>query len=50
MEKEEYKKSVLEYEDVQKAVKYASKLGRMEGLKQGRAEGLEDGREQIYNY
>ena len=46
MEKEEYKKSVLEYEDVQKAVKYASKLGRMEGLKQGRAEGLEEGRKQ----
>ena len=31
MEKEEYKKSVLEYEDVQKAVQYAEKQGREEG-------------------
>lgn len=38
MEKEEYKKSVLEYEDVQKAVRYAEKLGREEGLKEGREE------------
>ncbi|MBO7628868.1 MAG: hypothetical protein J6S87_02840, partial [Bacteroidales bacterium] len=34
MEKEEYKKSVLEYEDVQKAVQYA----REQGLEQGRAD------------
>jgi predicted transposase/invertase (TIGR01784 family) len=33
MEKEEYKKSVLEYEDVQEAVRYA----REQGLEQGRA-------------
>ena len=46
MEKEEYKKSVLEYEDVQKAVRYAEKLGREEGLKEGREQGLEQGREQ----
>ena len=50
MEKEEYKKSVLEYEDVQKAVRYAEKLGREEGLKegfeQGREQGIEQGREQ----
>ena len=43
MEKEEYKKSVLEYEDVQKAVRYAEKLGREQGRKEGRAEGLEEG-------
>ena len=29
--KEEYKKSVLEYEDVQKAVQYAREQGREEG-------------------
>ena len=46
MEKEEYKKSVLEYEDVQKAVRYAEKLGREEGLKQGIEQGLEQGREE----
>ena len=45
MEKEEYKKSVLEYEDVQKAVRYAEKLGREQGRKEGRAEGLEEGLE-----
>lgn len=31
MEKEEYKKSVLEYEDVQAAVRYARELGIEEG-------------------
>ena len=50
MEKEEYKKSALEYEDVQAAVRYARELGieegRAEGLEQGREEGLEQGREQ----
>lgn len=50
MEKEEYKKSVLEYEDVQAAVRYARELGieegRAEGLEQGREQGLEQGREQ----
>ena len=43
MEKEEYKKSVLEYEDVQKAVRYARKQGRAEGREQGREEGREEG-------
>ena len=42
MEKEEYKKSVLEYEDVQAAVRYARELG----IEEGRAEGLERGREE----
>jgi flagellar biosynthesis/type III secretory pathway protein FliH len=50
MEKEEYKKSVLEYEDVQAAVQYARELGieegREQGLEQGREQGLEQGREQ----
>ena len=38
MEKEEYKKSVLEYEDVQKAVQYASEQGRELGRLEGREE------------
>ena len=50
MEKEEYKKSVLEYEDVQEAVRYARELGieegREQGLEQGREQGLEQGREE----
>ena len=50
MEKEEYKKSVLEYEDVQAAVRYARELGieegRAEGLEQGREQGLEQGRKE----
>lgn len=50
MEKEEYKKSVLEYEDVQAVVRYARELGieegRAEGLEQGCEQGLEQGREQ----
>ena len=45
MEKEEYKKSVLEYEDVQKAVQYAHKQGLEQGLEQGREQGREEGRE-----
>ena len=39
MEKEEYKKSVLEYEDVQAAVQYAREQGIEQGLEQGREEG-----------
>ncbi len=50
MEKEEYKKSALEYEDVQAAVRYARELGieegRAEGLEQGREQGLEQGRKE----
>ena len=45
MEKEEYKKSVLEYEDVQEAVRYARELGIEEGREQGLEQGLEQGRE-----
>lgn len=36
MEKEEYKKSVLEYEDVQETVRYAHEQGLEQGLEQGR--------------
>ena len=42
MEKEEYKKSVLEYEDVQKAVQYAREQGRELGRLEGREEGREE--------
>lgn len=38
MEKEAYKKSVLEYEDVQEAVRYAHEQGLEQGLEQGREE------------
>ncbi len=46
MEKEEYKKSVLEYEDVQEAVRYARELGIEEGREQGLEQGREEGRKQ----
>ena len=45
MEKEEYKKSVLEYEDVQEAVRYAHEQGLEEGLAEGLEQGLEQGLE-----
>ena len=44
MEQEEYKKSVLEYEDVQEAVRYARAQGLEEGLEEGREQGREEGR------
>ena len=54
MEKEDYRKSVLDYEDVQDAVSYAQErgmaegveLGRMEGLREGRQEGIREGRQE----
>lgn len=46
MEKEEYKKSVLEYEDVQEAVRYARELGIEQGREQGLEQGREEGRKQ----
>ena len=46
MEKEEYKKSVLEYEDVQAAVQYAREQGLEQGLARGLEQGIEQGREQ----
>ena len=61
MEKEAYKKSVLEYEDVQEAVRYARELGEKsgydcgvshgfdqgydQGIEKGKEEGLKEGRE-----
>jgi len=44
MEKEEYKKSVLEYEDVQAAVQYAREQGIEQGIEQGLEQGREEGR------
>lgn len=50
MEKRQYKKSVLEYEDVQNAILYAEerslKKGREQGHKEGHEEGVEQGREE----
>ena len=46
MEKENYRKSVLEYEDVQRAVAYAKELAFEEGVKKGMEKGLEKGREE----
>ena len=46
MEKEEYKKSVLEYEDVQEAVRYARELGIEEGFGRGIEQGIEQGMRQ----
>ena len=49
MEKEEYEKSILEYDDVKDAIEYNRRLarneGREEGREQGREEGIEQGRE-----
>ena len=47
MEKENYRKSVLEYEDVQRAVAYAKELAFEEGMEKGREEGREEGREAL---
>ncbi|MCQ2277513.1 MAG: PD-(D/E)XK nuclease family transposase [Bacteroidales bacterium] len=46
MEKEDYRKSVLDYEDVQDAVSYAQERGMAEGVERGRLEGLREGREE----
>ena len=43
MEKEEYQKSVLEYEDVQDALEYAKEYAAQEGFEQGIKQGLKDG-------
>ncbi len=53
-EMEEYKKSILEYSDIQDALEYAKekaaeagrKKGLEEGLEEGREKGLEEGREE----
>ncbi len=48
MEKENYEKSILEYEDVQEAIAYARELAAKEaygkGVKEGREEGMQKGR------
>ena len=39
MEKEEYEKSILEYDDVKDAIEYNRRLARNEGREEGREEG-----------
>ena len=43
MEKEEYEKSVLEYEDVQDAMEYHHRMGKVEGFNDGFEKGKEEG-------
>lgn len=47
MEKQEYEKSVLEYEDVKDAMDYHHRLGVEEGFQKGLEEGREEGREAL---
>ena len=47
MERKEYKKSVLEYKDVQGAIICAREDGIEEGLEKGRMEGLDEGKRQL---
>lgn len=49
MEKKEYKKSVLEYADVQDAIRCAQQKSMKAGLEQGREEGRNEGREEGEN-
>ena len=53
MEKENYEKSVLEYEEVQTAIEYAKELAAKDsykaGVKKGKEEGREKGREEGLN-
>ena len=46
MEKKEYKKSVLEYADVQDAIRCAQQKSLKAGIEQGREEGRNEGREE----
>ena len=43
MEKQEYEKSVLDYEDVQDAIVYNKRLAYEEGAAKGKAEGIAEG-------
>ena len=43
MEKEEYAKSILEYDDVKDAIEYNRKLAREEGFEEGMEKGIEKG-------
>lgn len=45
MEKQEYEKSVLEYEDVKDAMEYHHRMGFAEGMEKGIERGLEKGME-----
>ena len=47
MEKKEYKKSVLEYADVQDAIRCARQNSLQEGIEQGIEQGIEEGRRQL---
>ena len=46
MEKETYRKSVLDYEDVQRAVAYAKEVAAKDAFEKGKAEGRKEGREE----
>ena len=43
MEKKEYKKSVLEYADVQDAIRCAKENSLKEGIEKGREQGIQQG-------
>jgi flagellar biosynthesis/type III secretory pathway protein FliH len=43
MEKQEYEKSVLEYEDVKDAMEYHHRMGKAEGFNEGYEKGMEKG-------
>ena len=43
MEKQEYEKSVLEYEDVRDAMEYHHRMGKAEGFNEGFEKGMEKG-------
>ncbi len=45
-EMEEYRKSVLEYQDVRDALDYAKEEARKEGLQEGRQEGRQEGKKE----
>ena len=49
MEKQEYEKSVLEYEDVKDAMEYHHRMGKAEGFNDGFEKGIEKGREEAIN-
>lgn len=43
MEKQEYEKSILEYEDVKDAMEYHHRMGKAEGFNEGYEKGMEKG-------
>lgn len=46
MEKQEYEKSILEYEDVKEAMDYNRRLAKAEGFSDGFEKGMEKGRKE----